>query len=281
MKLGISTYLWAAPFTAKDIGLIEKAHKLGFDAIELPVTAVDEIDPAAIKRECERFGMEPVLDTALSPDQDLVHTDPEVRARGQKYLRDCIDAVARMGAQLLVGPICVAPGRMWMSDEKEKQAALERLTAAVRPVAKYAGDHGVKLAFEPLSRHEACFLNRIEDALQLVQAVDSPAFGLNPDTYHLNIEEKSIGAAIERAGSHIFNFHACENDRGTPGSGHMPWKEIAAALKKINYQGIVIIESFTHEVEFLARAVSVWRPIEPSMDGLAGDGLTFLRKTLA
>jgi D-psicose/D-tagatose/L-ribulose 3-epimerase len=94
----------------------------------------------------------------------------------------------------------------------------------------------------------------------------------------MNIEEKDIPAAIRKAGSKVFHFHSCENDRGTPGAGHVEWKEVVSALREINYQGPVVIEAFTTEITEIARAVSLWRPLAPSQDSLAQEGLRFLQK---
>jgi len=77
------------------------------------------------------------------------------------------------------------------------------------------------------------------------------------------------------------HVHANENDRGTPGTGHVPWNEIAAALKKVQFDGALVIESFSTEVKEIARAAAVWRPLAPSPDLLAKDGLAFLKKLMA
>ncbi len=97
------------------------------------------------------------------------------------------------------------------------------------------------------------------------------------DTFHANIEEKNLGKAIEMAGSRLWHVHANENDRGTPGTGHVAWDEIGAALKKINFGGALVIESFSTEVKEIARAAAVWRPLAPTQDGLATEGMAFLK----
>jgi D-psicose/D-tagatose/L-ribulose 3-epimerase len=101
------------------------------------------------------------------------------------------------------------------------------------------------------------------------------------DTFHANIEEKSLGKAIEAGGSYLVHVHANENDRGIPGSGHVPWKEIAKALKSINYSGALVIESFTTTVKEIARAAAIWRPVASSQDELARQGLAFLKKLMS
>ena len=96
----------------------------------------------------------------------------------------------------------------------------------------------------------------------------------------MNIEEKQPGPAILKAGKALGHFHACGSDRGTPGNDHIDWKPIAAALKKIGYQGDVVIESFTTDVKVIARAASIWRQMEPTRDEIAVKGLQFLKKNL-
>jgi D-psicose/D-tagatose/L-ribulose 3-epimerase len=94
------------------------------------------------------------------------------------------------------------------------------------------------------------------------------------DTFHMNIEEKSISAAMAMAGDRLFHMQVAENDRGTPGSGHVPWEEVFEALDAV---GSIVIESFLPTVAEIARAVSLWRPVAPSMDALARDGYAFVR----
>ena len=111
--------------------------------------------------------------------------------------------------------------------------------------------------------------------------VGSPRLKLMMDTFHANIEEKSLGKAIEAAGKDLVHFHANENDRGRPGTGRVAWAEIAAALKKVKFDGALVIESFSTEVKEIAGAAAVWRPLASSPDGLAKEGLAFLRRLMA
>ena len=119
----------------------------------------------------------------------------------------------------------------------------------------------------------------VEQAVEVIDRVDNPALGLLLDTFHMNIEEKSIGDAIRAAGSRLVHFHACENDRGTPGSGHVPWPEVAQAIRDISYTGPIVIETFNPRITAIARAVSTWRDFAPSPELLATEGYAFLRRT--
>lgn len=122
-------------------------------------------------------------------------------------------------------------------------------------LAGYAASKGVRLALEVLNRFETDFLNTVEQGNRLLDDIGCDNVGFLLDTFHLNIEEKDLGQAIRMAGDRLFDFHACANDRGTPGEDHLDWGEIA-------------------------RAVSLWRPLAASQDTLALEGLRFLKENL-
>jgi D-psicose/D-tagatose/L-ribulose 3-epimerase len=147
----------------------------------------------------------------------------------------------------------------------------------LRAAAEHAGKAGVFLAIEPLNRFETHFLNTNEDAIKLVKAVDHPNIKVQLDTFHANIEEKDTPAAIRAAGPLLGHFHASESDRGTPGTGQVPWNDCFSALREIGYDGWVTIESFAIGILDLCAAACIWRPIYESADDLAVKGLAFLK----
>ena len=84
------------------------------------------------------------------------------------------------------------------------------------------------------------------------------------DTFHANIEEKDPVGAIKTIHPHMVHVHISENDRGTPGKGHVPWAETYKALKKSKYDGFLTIEAFGRSMPALAAATRVWRDFAPS-----------------
>jgi D-psicose/D-tagatose/L-ribulose 3-epimerase len=112
--------------------------------------------------------------------------------------------------------------------------------------------------------------------MTLIEAVDHPALGLLLDTFHMNIEERDLGGAIRRAGDRLYHFHACGNDRGAPGGDSVDWDAVRDALVAIDYRGAISIESFTGANRTIATAASIWRPLAPTQDAIATDGLAFL-----
>jgi D-psicose/D-tagatose/L-ribulose 3-epimerase len=97
----------------------------------------------------------------------------------------------------------------------------------------------------------------------------------------MNIEEKDPAAAIRAARGRIAHVQVCGNDRGAPGSDHIDWAGTLTALDAAGYSGPLCIESFSSGNMSLARAASIWRPLERSQDAIATDGLAFLRSLMA
>jgi D-psicose/D-tagatose/L-ribulose 3-epimerase len=217
----------------------------------------------------------------MGAGRDPSHPDKKIQQAGIDYLAHLIDGAAAMGGTLVAGPLYSAVGRQWQQTPAMRKEDLARTAKNLRVSADYAETRGVRLALEPLNRFETSFINLTEQALELVELIGSPAVGLMMDTFHANIEEKSLGKALEMAGDKLWHVHANENDRGIPGTGHVTWAEIAAALKKINYNGALVIESFSTEVKEIARAAAVWRPLAPTTDSLAVDGMAFLKQLMA
>jgi len=281
IQFGINTFLWTSPFRTCDLHLLEKAKAFGFDVMEIPIVAEGYLDYAQARQAYERCGMKCSISGVMGPGRDPAHEDEALQKAGVAYLKHLVDAAVALNAPMVAGPHYAAVGRTWQAGPEQRKRDLERCARNLKEVARYAEDQGVTLAIEPLNRFETSFINLTAQALELLQMIDSPRMKLMMDTFHANIEEKSLGAAIEAAGPQLVHLHANESDRGTPGTGHLPWAEIAAALKRIGYDGTLVIESFSTEVKEIARAAAVWRPLAPSQDDLAREGLAFLKRTMA
>jgi D-psicose/D-tagatose/L-ribulose 3-epimerase len=282
MKFGVNTWVWTSPLTTQELEpLAARIKQGGFDWIELPLEGLDDYDPAEAGAIIRDHGLSVSTCAAMGPDRDLIHPDQAFQESGATYVRQCIDATRIMGANRLIGPIYSAVGRTWQATAEERARDMARLVANLRPLAEYAADNGVTLCIEPLNRFETSFLNLAAQAIELIDRIDRPGCQIMLDTFHMNIEEASLGDAIRAVGPRLHHFHACENDRGAPGSGHVPWSDVAAALRDIHYDGPVVIESFTPKVKSIARAAAIWRPLAQSPDILAFEGLAFLKKLLA
>jgi len=281
MRFGINTFLFASPFTNRSTELFESFKEWGFNSVEIPVERESDIDPVLVKSELDRHGLAcGAVGCAVGPGRDLRGSQAEQKDC-LEYLHRMVDTAVLLDAPTLVGPIYSAVGRADFVPEKERRAQWKLVVRHLKKICQYAEKKGRKIALEPLNRFETDFINTCDQALQMIQDVGSPALSILLDTFHMNIEEKDTAGAIRRAGRWLGHFHACGCDRGTPGSDHIDWKNIAAALKRIGYNKDVVIESFTPDVKVIAKAASIWRMIEPNKDDIAIKGVKFLRKVLA
>jgi D-psicose/D-tagatose/L-ribulose 3-epimerase len=277
MQIGINGWVWASPVNTAEFGkLAPKVAKMGFDLFEFGIEGTGDLDYAEAASIARDNGLAVSVCAAMGPDRDLIHEDAAIRSNGMDYVRHCIDAARTIGATNVVGPLYSAVGRTWQMTADERKRDTDLLVKQLKELSAYAGDRGVVLCVEPLNRFETSFMNLAQQAIEVVDRVDHPACGILLDTFHMNIEERSLGEAIKAAGPRLKHLHGCENDRGAAGTGHVPWNEVRDAVKAIGYDGPVVIESFTDKVKTIARAAAIWRPFSPTQDQLAEDGLRFL-----
>jgi D-psicose/D-tagatose/L-ribulose 3-epimerase len=282
LKFGANTWIWASPLS--DEWLAQMAPQLrdwGFDLVELPVEQLGDWSPEHAASILASHGLGASVAVAMAPGRELCGADPDTVAATQAFLRDCLDVAAAVGAGAIAGPIYTSTGRTWRISPDERRRLYAELREALAPVCDYGGSIGVKVALEPLVRYETSLLNTVEQALEAIDGLPAESCGLLVDTYHANIEERDVGAAFRAAGDRLVHVHASANDRGIPGADHVDWAAVRDALRDIGYDGTVVIESFTAENETIATAASIWRPLAPSQDAIAADGVAFLRELFA
>jgi D-psicose/D-tagatose/L-ribulose 3-epimerase len=282
MKFGINTFVWVSPCTTEAVkNLAPNVKAMGFDILELSVENPALIDVTAVKEYLEENRLEGIICGAFGPDRNIGSEDPKNVTNAKTYIRWLIDAAQAIGSPVVCGPMYSAVGKEHLDDEQARKAEWDRSVRGIREMAEYANPKGVKLALETLNRFETDILNIVSQGLDFCVQTGMDNVGLHLDTFHMHLEEKHSGDAIRLANKKIYHFHACENDRGVPGTGQVHWNDVAKALKDVNYQGPVVIESFTNQVKEIARAVCIWREIAPSQDAIAQQGLQFLQELFA
>ena len=280
MKIGVNTWVWTSPFGTKEFHLIPKVKQMGFDVLEVALDDASIIDAKLLRKMTEDNGLSVTVCGAFGPTRDISSDDPAIRKNGVAYIKDSIRFAEEVGSHLFSGPVYSAVGKTRMIPDAQRKQGWTWCVENMRELGKAASDAGVIVGVEPLNRFETDMINLVEQAISLVRDVDHPAYKIHIDTFHANIEEKSIPEAIRMAGSLLGHFHACENDRGIPGTGHQDWNGIRDALREVKYDGAVVIESFTPGAVEIAKAASIWRPLARSQDALASEGARFLRQLL-
>lgn len=279
MKFGINTFLFVSPFTNSSTKLFKQFKEWGFDTVEIAIEDCGHIDAAHVKRELDKQGLAcGSICACMGPDRDLRGT-PAQQQTSLAYLKGVLDQMVTLDCLSLVGPVYSSVGRADAVPAAEYRRQWKTVVKHLRALGDYAQKRGRQICLEPLNRFETDFINTCDQALRMIEEVNSPALKLHLDTFHMNIEEKHQARAIERAGSRLGHLHACGSDRGTPGNDHLDWPGIASALRRLNYSGDVVIESFTTDVKVIARAAAIWRRIEPTQNEIAIKGLKFLKNT--
>jgi D-psicose/D-tagatose/L-ribulose 3-epimerase len=282
MKFGVNSFVWVSPCTTEAVNeLAPKVKSMGFDILEIACENPDLLDIQAIKEVIEKNGLSAIICGVFGPDRNICSFDPKIRENARKYILWLIDSAAQLGSEVVCGPMYSSVGKAHLEDSETREKEWILAIFEIRELADYASGKGVKLALEPLNRFETDMINTVSQGLMFINDVGRNNVGFHLDTFHMHLEEKSSPDAIHLAGKKIFHFHACENDRGVPGTGQVHWQEIAPALKSVDYQGPIVIESFTSQVKEIARAVCIWREIAPSQDAIALQGLQFLKTLFA
>jgi D-psicose/D-tagatose/L-ribulose 3-epimerase len=282
MKFGVNTFVWVSPCTTDAVKeLAPKVESMGFDILEISIENPGLIDVKAVKETLQKNQLNGIICGAFGPERNICSSAPKIRDNARAYILWLIDAAAQIGSETVCGPMYSSVGKDHIEDMVERQKEWERAVEGIKEMAEVARKRGIKLALEPLNRFETDMINVVSQGLKFIEETGMDNVGFHLDTFHMHLEEKDSAEAIRKAGKKVFHFHACENDRGVPGTGQVRWNEIARALKEIDYQGPVVIESFTNQVKEIARAVCIWREIAPSQDAIATQGLKFLKVLLA
>ncbi|GAB3225363.1 sugar phosphate isomerase/epimerase family protein [Spirosoma arcticum] len=278
IQFGVSTFVWVSPFSTANFDLLHKVADMGYDIIEVAVEDKELIDWTRLKKVAHETGLKVTISGAFGPNRDISSDDAAIRKNGFDYIVDCLHIAEAMGSPIFTGPVYSAVGKTRIVSAGRKRQERDWCIENLREVGKIAHACGVVVGVEPLNRFETDMINTAEQALSLVREIGHPAIKISLDTFHNNIEEKSIPAAIRAIGRELLcHVQGNESDRGTPGTGNVDWPGIKAALAEIGYDGAVVIETFGAPSEEMAKAASIWRPLANSPDELAREGLDFYK----
>ena len=276
MKFGVNTFIWSTTFDHSHFPLLPGIRTAGFDGIEVPILRPEAFPAGDVRRACASQDLACTVVTVPVDGVSLINPSAQVRRQAAEHLRAVIEASAEAGAHILAGPVYspvgYLPGRRRTAEEWAW--AVEGCQSLAETLARC----DVTLAIEPLNRFETYFLNTAADAAALAEQIGDPRIGILFDTFHANVEEKDIAAGFRTVGRHLKHVHTCENDRGIPGSGHVAWDAVFQALRDLNYDGWLTIESFGFALGDLSAAAAIWRDIERTPEAIAFEGIQFLKR---
>lgn len=278
MKIGVSAFAWTTQFGPEHLRVLSLLREHGVSGFEIPMFDPAEVDAPSIRRAMEQQDMECTVCAIIPSGINPISPDQAVRYRSVEHLLDCIATSAEMGAKIVCGPLYAPIG--YLPERRRTDEEWTWALEAFRRLGDALDAKAMNLAIEPVNRSETFFLRTVAETRAFCDEVGHPRIGITIDTFHANIEEKSISDAIVSAGSRLMHVHASENDRGLLGSGHANFPEIISTLRHTGYDGFIMIEGFGYsrdEGNVLGR---LWGDPSVSPEDIAFQGAAYLRKFL-
>jgi D-psicose/D-tagatose/L-ribulose 3-epimerase len=277
MKFGIHSLLFSETFTDRELPLLDKAKEMGFDAVDIVPFDIERFPAKRVRQRATELGLEIITEIGMPEHANTISPDPAIRSAGVELAKRLVDLSNEAGAHVFGGVNYCSWGYLTgrMRSEEEWKWGVE----CFRKIAEYSLREApdLTLAIEVINRFESHFINIAADAIRFIDDVGLPNVKVHLDSFHMIREEDDFAGAIRQTGSLLGYVHACENQRGIPGRGQVPWPAFFAALADVNYQGCVTIESFDPSMERIAKLCCIWRKLADSPEQLATEGLRFLK----
>jgi len=279
--IGIHFGYWTQHWDSEPIQFVKRAQKYGFDILEVnapKITRMSDTERDALKGAAADAGLGLTYSIGMTADMDLASEGAATRKKGVAFLQDVARTMKHMDGTVMAGVNYSSWPRKLLPGE-DKQVLTDRAVEGVREAIKAAEDCGVLFCVEVVNRFEQFIMNTAAEGIAFAERVGSPNCKIHLDTFHMNIEEDSIGGAIVEAGAWLGHFHLGEPNRRPPGRGRMPWPEIFGALREINYQGALVMEPFLIPGGEVGRDIAVYRylPGSDDLDGEAARSVQFVR----
>ena len=276
--IGFNLLVWTAAISEQMNPIADRLKTIGYDGIEC---FIDSQDMSVYRRfgdHLKQVGLQSTCVTVTGPDTNPASESAQVREQAVTHLKECIDRAHAMGATLICGPIHSAFATFSRREPQPDEYA--RAAEVLHTVGDYAQQGGIILAPEALNRFECYLCNTMEQLARLVHQTNHPNVRAMFDTHHANMEEKQFPEALRTIAPVLAHVHISENDRGTPGDGHIPWDDTFRTLAELNYAGWMTIEAFTRNDIDFANSINVWREFSKPWD-IAEKGFSFIKEMQA
>ena len=287
MKYGIYYAYWEKQWGADYLKYVKKVKDQGFDILEISCAGLKDMPKEEIeklKAYKDELGIELTAGYGPKPTEDISSSNPEIVKNAFQFWKETFPILKELDVHIVGGGLYSS----WPADyskEPDKAGDLERSITNMKELAKMAQEYDLTLGMEVLNRHEGYLLNTAKEGVRYVDAVGEENVKVMLDTYHMTMEEDDFAEAILTAGKKLGHFHVGENNRKLPGQGHIiPWNQIGDALRKIEYQGAVVMEPFVICGGQVGKDIRIWRDLkddcsEAILDQEAAQSVQYLRKT--
>jgi D-psicose/D-tagatose/L-ribulose 3-epimerase len=279
-RYGAHQFLWTRCWTDDDLPILDRVRALGLTLFEVSLGDEVRFDARCLRRHADALGIElsigPGNDWPM--DCDISHDDPACRARGLAWHRNVLERAAECGAVAYCGALYSHPGRLCRRVPPVDE--LPRAADNLHRLAEAAALLGVRLVIEPMSRFRNHLVNTAEQAAHLADLAAHGNVSINLDTYHMITEERDYGAAIHRAAPRFWGLHACENDRGVPGGGLVPWPAVFTALRSVNGPVRLLLETYRTGASGFGFERGIFQDLCPDPEAFVAQGINFLKTHL-
>ena len=275
--IGIEVFYWLDRWTDDQASVFDRVAAAGFDGAEISLVAGQDVDTLKLAKAAAEAHVDLLCSTGLTPELDVSSRDPDVRAAGKGHLLRCLDQAAELGSPIL-GGVTYAP---WMVlREADLDDHRKRSAEVLSEVAEVAQRLRVELCLEVLNRFETSMFNTVAECLRFIDSIGQPV-RVEIDTFHMNIEEDDLGAAIRLAGERLGHVQVAANNRRPPQFGHIDWTAFHAALDSAGYDGWIVFETFPNPNVETGRSTRAWRPLATDLDLEAREAADFMRRHIA
>lgn len=273
-KLGMNLLLWGTEIDDQLFPVLEQIKSCGYDGVEIPIFNTDSSAWASWRKKLDELQLSRVAVTINGPDAHQISPDAAMRKSTLERNKRALDCAAVLGSELLTGPFHSALGVFTgkASTQQERDWAKEN----VYQLADYAKQYGIVLGLEYLNRFESYLVTTTDELIQLVDEINHPNCKLMFDSFHANIEEQNMAAAIQRMGDRLVHVQLSENDRGILGRGHVDFTAILNALDQIGFKGMISVEAFSTKLA----AANIWRKMFDSEMQLVQESYHYLKSIM-
>ena len=274
-KIGFNLLAWSASVEEDVYPILERLKTIGYDGVEF-FYGTENLDLyTRFGKQCNALDLKMTAVLGLGPDTNAISEDAKIRQAALDKMKWAVDIAADIGCELISGPYHSAFA--YFENRAPNETDYQRSADILRQAGEYAQGSGVLLTPEAINRFECFLVNNMDQMHRLLTAVDHPNVKAHYDTHHANIEEKNIPDAIRKIAPMLGHVHISENDRGTPGSGHIRFEETFETLAEVGYDGWLTVEAFTRNDVGFANSINVWREFSPPWE-VAEKGYELIQK---
>ena len=279
-KFGAHQFLWKSHWTDADLPILDAARALGLTLLEISMGDDAKFDRGRVRRHAQALGLELSIGPGnLWPeDCNIAADDLRHRQLGLAWHKKVIDWAAELGAAAYCGALYGHPGQVCR--RRPPADELARAAENLHLLADYGARLGVRVVIEPMSRFRLHLINTAAQAVNLVRLADHANLRINLDTFHMITEERDYGAAIRCAAAVLWGIHACENDRGVPGGGLVPWPAVFAALAGVNGCIRLMLETYNTGPGDFGFSRGIFQDLCSNPESFIRQGLGFLRQQI-